>query len=108
MTVSAVSPCRTAFWRDLLLPPSEIGPVLRRALRRLASICRSEVIGSASRWLRLVVLSDRRCIVRSESGTVNPAIQFVSRSIGDLDSMSLLPQSGSDAQRFDPVAAPPG
>jgi hypothetical protein len=53
-------------------------------------------------------LSARRCIVRSESGTVYRAIQFVSTWIGYLDSMGLLPQSGSDAQRFDPIAVPPG
>src|SRR5437879_5773817 len=45
MTVSAHSPCRTAFRRDRLLPSSVFGPVLMTALRRLASICRNEVMG---------------------------------------------------------------
>jgi len=44
MTVSAVRPRRTAFCRDLLLPSSVTGPVLSCAFRRLASICRSELI----------------------------------------------------------------
>jgi hypothetical protein len=66
------------------------------------------VRSSALLRIGFVVLSARRCIVRSESGTVYRAIQFVSTWIGDLDSMSLLPQSGSDTQRFDPLAAPPG
>src|SRR6516165_9647460 len=44
MTVSAVSPWRTAFWRERPLPSSVTGPVLSCALRRLASICRKEVI----------------------------------------------------------------
>ena len=38
MTVSAVSPCRIAFWRERSFPTSLIGPVLLRAFRRLASI----------------------------------------------------------------------
>src|SRR6266436_6601138 len=44
-TVSAHSPCRTAFRRDRRLPSSVLGPVLLMALRRLASICRNEVMG---------------------------------------------------------------
>jgi hypothetical protein len=43
-TVSAVRPWRTALQRERCLPSSEIGPVLLRALRRLASICLKEVI----------------------------------------------------------------
>src|SRR5215468_11176058 len=38
------NPCRTAFCRDRHLPSSVFGPVLLSALRRLASICRNEVI----------------------------------------------------------------
>jgi hypothetical protein len=41
--VSADSPCRAAFCRDLRLPSSVVG--LRGALRRLASICRNEAMG---------------------------------------------------------------
>ena len=44
-TVSADNPCRTAFCLDWRLPRSVVGPVLRSALRRLASICRNEVMG---------------------------------------------------------------
>ncbi|WP_338305204.1 hypothetical protein, partial [Bradyrhizobium ottawaense] len=33
-------PWRTAFWLDLVFPPADFGPVLRVALRQLASICR--------------------------------------------------------------------
>src|SRR6516225_9287877 len=44
MTVSAVSPWRTALRRDACLPASVFGPVLLRALRRLASIWRYEVM----------------------------------------------------------------
>jgi hypothetical protein len=44
ITVSAVSPwCRAR--RDCRSPSSVVGPVLRRAFLRLASICRNEVIG---------------------------------------------------------------
>src|SRR6516164_8250811 len=44
MTVSAVSPWRTALQRDACFPASVLGPVLLRELRRLASICLREVI----------------------------------------------------------------
>src|SRR4029077_17245768 len=44
MTVSAVRPWRTALQRERRLPSSVTGPVLLRALRRLASICRKLVI----------------------------------------------------------------
>src|SRR5271166_5554867 len=44
MTVSAVSPWRTALQGDACLPASVFGPVLLSALRRLASICLSEVM----------------------------------------------------------------
>ena len=43
-TVSAVSPWRKALARDDRLPSSVLGPVLRKALRRLASIWRNEVM----------------------------------------------------------------
>ena len=44
MWISSV-PCRTALTRDRRLPSSVFGPVLRSALRLLASNCRNEVIG---------------------------------------------------------------
>src|ERR1019366_8046237 len=44
MTVSAVRPWRTALQRERCLPSSVTGPVLLRALRRLASICLKVVI----------------------------------------------------------------
>ena len=55
-TVSAVSPCRTAFWRERSFPTSLVGPVLLSALRRLASICLSDVIVTGLDRLRFVVL----------------------------------------------------
>src|SRR6516225_4321274 len=58
MTVSAVSPCRTALQRDACLPASVLGPVLLSALRRLASICLYEIMESSSpNWVRFVVLT---------------------------------------------------
>src|SRR5215469_12817977 len=57
MTVSAVSPWRTALRRDACLPASVFGPVLLRALRRLASIWRYEVIERRlPNWVRFEVL----------------------------------------------------
>jgi hypothetical protein len=44
MTVSQVRPWRKAFQRERSLPSGVIGPVLLSALRRLASICLSELI----------------------------------------------------------------
>ena len=46
ITVSAVRPWRTALRRDCWLPSSLLGPVLLSALRRLAWICRNEVIAA--------------------------------------------------------------
>ena len=51
MTVSAVSPWRTALPRERCLPASVFGPVLLCALRRLASIWRNEVIAGRPRQL---------------------------------------------------------
>jgi hypothetical protein len=49
-------PWRTAFWLDLAFPPLVLGPVLRLALVRLASICRCDVmsalLGCGSRDLK--------------------------------------------------------
>src|SRR6516164_1551232 len=57
MTVSVVSPWRTALRRDACLPASVFGPVLLRALRRLASIWRYEVMVRRSpNWVRVEVL----------------------------------------------------
>src|SRR6516165_4696020 len=55
ITVSAVRPWRTALQRDECFPASVLGPVLLRAFRRLASICRYEVIGDQPNWVRLVI-----------------------------------------------------
>ncbi len=44
----AARPCRWEFRLDLFLPAAERGPVLRRALRRLAAICRSVGIVQAA------------------------------------------------------------
>src|SRR5450759_49764 len=44
MTVSAVRPWRNALRRECSLPSGVVGPVLLSALRRLASICLSELI----------------------------------------------------------------
>src|SRR5262249_13379212 len=58
MTVSAVRPWRRALQREACFPSSDFGPVLLSALRRLASICLYEVIGSQRpNWLRFVVLT---------------------------------------------------
>src|SRR6516225_9603699 len=63
ITVSAVRPWRTALQRDECFPASVLGPVLLRAFRRLASICRYEVIGCQPNWVRLVILP-RLCRLR--------------------------------------------
>jgi hypothetical protein len=57
MTVSAVSPWRTAFCEACCLRVSVLGPVLPSALRRLASICLTEVMLEARslNWLRSVI-----------------------------------------------------
>src|SRR5215470_17099388 len=107
MTVSAVSPWRTAFWRDLLLPSSVVGPVLKRALRRLASICRSEVIGLVVQIGFVSLFRAGRSIVGSEPGTIDAHIQFVTAVHGDLDGMGPAPERGSDAQWLDAVPPPP-
>src|SRR5262252_8671304 len=60
MTVSAVSPWRTALRRDVSLPTSVLGPVLLRALRRLASNCLHDVIEAGpSNWVRFAILARR-------------------------------------------------
>src|SRR5262252_2477751 len=57
MTVSAVRPWRTALRRDACLPASVFGPVLLRALRRLAPIWRYEVMARRlPNWVRFEVL----------------------------------------------------
>src|ERR1700746_2787342 len=97
-----------AFWRDLFLPSSVTGPVLSCALRRLASICRSEVIElPVSNWVRFVILTAGRGIVRSESGAIHCPIKLLRAARGDPDFVCFLPERGSDAERLDPVAAPP-
>ncbi len=56
MTTSAVRPRRMALRRERRLPASVFGPVLLRALRRFASVCLSDVIGSDSHnWLCFVI-----------------------------------------------------
>src|SRR6516162_2265103 len=62
ITVSAVRPWRTALQRDECLPASVFGPVLLRAFRRLASICRYEVIGDSPNWVRSVILRRLRLV----------------------------------------------
>jgi hypothetical protein len=84
------------------------GPVLSCALRRLASICRSEVIAfPASNWARFVILTAGRGIVRSEPGTIHGPIRLVRAARGNLDLMCCLAERGSDANGLDPVAVPP-
>jgi hypothetical protein len=56
----AASPCRKEFRLDRFLPAAERGPVLRRALRRLAAICRTVVIVRPM----LVASSLKRCQAR--------------------------------------------
>src|SRR3974390_1538533 len=53
MIVSAVRPWRTALQRERSLPSSVVGPVLLRALRRLASICLRELMDHKD-WVRFV------------------------------------------------------
>src|SRR6516225_246392 len=60
ITVSAVSPWRTALQRDTCFPASVLGPVLLSALRRLASICLYEVMVSRfPNRLRFAILNPR-------------------------------------------------
>src|ERR1039458_2040673 len=54
MTVSAVRPWRTALQRERSLPSGVVGPVLLSALRRLASICLSELIDDQKNWVCFV------------------------------------------------------
>src|SRR5260370_11093332 len=61
-TISAVTPCRTAFRRDRRLPASVFGPVLLSALLRLASICRNEVISLSSHRQFCRRSSPHRCL----------------------------------------------
>src|SRR5215471_15464263 len=57
MTVSAVSPWRTALQRDTCFPASVFGPELLSALRRFASICLYEVMENRPpNWVRFVIL----------------------------------------------------
>jgi len=91
MTVSAVSPWRTAFRRDRFLPSSVTGPVLRRALRRLASSCRNEVIRSpVSKWVRVVV-SRLDSSLRSKIGAVPARVGLELVPGWALNRMRLLP-----------------
>jgi hypothetical protein len=108
MTVSAVSPCRIAFRRDRLSPSSVKGPVLSCALRRLASICRSDVIRlPASNWFRFVILTAGRGVIRSEQGTIHCPIKLVRAARAHPNFMCFLPECSSDAERLDRVAVPP-
>src|SRR6516165_7731689 len=51
---------RRALQREACFPASVLGPVLLSALRRLASICRYEVMGSGfPNWVRCVLLTPR-------------------------------------------------
>src|SRR6516225_632102 len=69
MTVSAVSPWRTALRRDTCFPASVFGPVLLSALRRLASICLNEVMAIClAKWVRFVILTS------AERGRLVPAL----------------------------------
>src|ERR1019366_6739262 len=55
MTVSAVRPWRNALRHERSLPSGVVGPVLLSALRRLASICLSELIDDQQEnWVRFV------------------------------------------------------
>src|SRR3974377_93196 len=56
MTVSTVRPWRPALQRERSLPSSVVGPVLLRALRRLASICLSELMGYSTHKIGFVLL----------------------------------------------------
>src|SRR3974377_1048395 len=56
MTVSTVRPWRTALQRERSLPSSVVGPVLLRALRRLASICLRELMGYSTHKIGFVLL----------------------------------------------------
>src|SRR3974377_386697 len=56
MTVSTVRPWRTALQRERSLPSSVVGPVLFRALRRLASICLRELMGYSTHKIGFVLL----------------------------------------------------
>jgi len=71
---AAARPWRKEFRPDLFLPAPERGPVLRRALRRLAAICRSVATDHAS--------SGGGSFETSSSARTSPSISFsaVSRS----------------------------
>src|ERR1700677_473916 len=56
MTVSALSPCRTALRRERCFPAFVVGPVLLSEFRRLASNCLKDVIdGARLNWLRFAI-----------------------------------------------------
>jgi hypothetical protein len=85
MTASAVSPCRTPSLSRIALP------ALLSALRRLASICLSEVTGADPRnWLRFVV----RALL---SG---PSSQFCLEPAGDAFPATLPEPRASDPRRL--------
>src|SRR6516162_11538299 len=81
MTVSAVRPWRTALQRERSLPSGVLGPVLFSALRRLASICLSELIDiHQQNWLRSATC--KRMATRPVPGCTSARSVFAGRFSG--------------------------
>lgn len=82
--------------------------MLSCALRRLTSICRIEVIGlPASNWVRFVIWTAGRGIVRSEPGTIQSSPQARPRRSPGFQIHVFSSKRGSDAKRLYSVATPP-
>jgi hypothetical protein len=75
ITVSAVSPWRTALQREACFPASVLGPVLLRELRRLASNCFTEVIGGQRQKLASF------CRRAADRGEYRSAARFASTTL---------------------------
>src|SRR5262249_38669530 len=92
-TISAVTPCRTAFRRDRRLPASAFGPVLLSALFRLTPICRNEVIGFSGRREFCRRSFQHQCLDQE----VVPAEPSWDASVGFADPSSVPPLIGMAA-----------
>src|SRR6478736_314503 len=113
MTVSAVRPCRTAFCRDRALPSSVRGPVLCRALSRLAWICLSDVMRS---FCNQSCPSPDNRLFRGETAAVHgsrvgiwprPNPDGCRRLVQSLARLAVLPERLGDGERSNTARLPP-
>ncbi len=104
MTVSAVSPCRTALQRDRRLPPSVVGPVLLSALRRLVCNCRNEVIVLCQNWVRF---ASRVAPGATRRRSRNSQTVDSLRIVASAKAARAIPQRACDGQGIDADLRPP-